>query len=92
MLPNSGFTLIGASSIRRIKLFFLFVLVGVTPIVVPAVSSNSAPELVAGNVYQVPMNLATNRGSIDLPTPNGNEEYELILYSLNPYHAHIRSR
>jgi hypothetical protein len=23
-----------------------------------------------------------------LPTPNGNEEYELILYSLNPYHEH----
>ena len=74
---------------RIVELLVLFLLVALAPIQIPAaVFPNSVGDLVAGAVYPVPVNSATNHGSIELPTPNGNEAYELILYSLNPYHAH----
>jgi len=52
--------------------------------------SNAVQEFAIGDVYQVPMHPVTDKGSIDLPTPNRNEEYELILYSLNLYHEHTK--
>jgi len=76
---------------RSFGLLVLFLLVALAPLQIPAaVFPNSVSDLVAGDVYPVPVNSATNQGSIDLPTPNGNEEYELMLYSLNPYHQHNR--
>lgn len=72
-----------------IGFFVLFLLATTTPIQIPTgILANPVGDLVAGAVYPVSVNSATNQASIDLPTPNGNEEYELILYSLNPYHAH----